>query len=143
MYNVEDILARLQNGESADAIAQSFTDALNNAIQKKKEEDAIKTAYNEKVERLTTVIDEVLSFVEDFYPEFIPEDADIEITTEEIEGIIAAFDTYMPKYAALTQSMAELEKLCSKPSRATSKTNVKIATNNDAITSFLRSNGLL
>ena len=46
MYSVDNLLAQLKNGESADSIAKSFSDALNEAIALQKEEqekDSIKT----------------------------------------------------------------------------------------------------
>lgn len=44
MYNMEDILARLRNGENADAIATELTNAMNSALEAHKAEVAAKEA---------------------------------------------------------------------------------------------------
>ena len=40
MFNQEEILKRLQNGESSEAIAKEMSDALNKAVKAKEEADA-------------------------------------------------------------------------------------------------------
>lgn len=152
MYNVEDILTRLQNGESADAIAQSFADALNGAIQKKNEaESAAKVAYEKKVAALTDIIDAVIDFIEEFYPQMIPNGVDLEFDAEDVEGIIEALDDSMPKFMELQSALSALESLKEKKpeaDRVVAKINHKPATftttvSGDAITNFLKANGLM
>lgn len=152
MYNVNDILARLQNGESADAIAQSFADALNGAIQKKNEaESAAKAAYEQKVAALTDILDAVIEFVEEFYPQMIPAGMDFEFDTEDVEDIIKALDDSMPKFMELQNALSALESLKEKEpeaDRVVAKINRKPATltatvSGDAITNFLKANGLM
>lgn len=141
MYNVNDILARLQNGESADAIAQSFADALNGALQKQEEEKAaVAKRHEDKVAALTTVIDSVINFIKEFYPDAF---LDFEYSTEDVESIIETLDNEIPKLKELSEALAELEALTKKP-----KTNSKPATltatvSGDAITNFLKANGLM
>ena len=148
MYNVNDILARLQNGESADAIAQSFADALNGAIQKQQEEKAKR--HEDKVAALTDIIDDVINFIEEFYPDMIPNGVDLEFNAEDVEGVIEALDDSIPKFKELGAALAELEALTKKPEadRVVAKPNSKPATftatvNGDAITNFLKANGLM
>ena len=151
MYNVNDILARLQNGESADAIAQSFADALNGAIQKQQEEKAAEAKRHEdKVAALTDIIDNVIDFIEEFYPDMIPNGVDLEFSAEDVEGVIEALDDSIPKFKELGAALAELEALTKKPEadRVVAKINRKPATltatvNGDAITNFLKANGLM
>ena len=151
MYNVNDILARLQNGESADAIAQSFADALNGAIQKQQEEKAIAAQRHEdKVAALTDIIDAVIDFIEEFYPEMIPAGMDFEFSAEEVEDVIQALDDSMPKFVELNAVLSDLQALTKKPEadRVVAKNNNKPATftatvNGDAIANFLKANGLM
>ena len=138
MYTVNDILARLQNGESADAIAQSFTDALNGAIQKQQEAKAAAAKRHEdKVAALTNIIDDVIDFIEEFYPDMIPNGVNLEFNAEDIEGVIEALDDSVPKFKELSAALADLEAL-TKKSEANTKT-----VSGDAITDFLKANGLM
>lgn len=151
MYNVNDILARLQNGESADAIAQSFADALNGAIQKQQEEKAAAAQRHEdKVAALTDIIDYVIDFIEEFYPEMIPDGVDLEFSAEDAEGVIQALDDSLPKFVELNAALSSLEALTKKPEadRVVAKVNNKpaaftAAANGDAIANFLKVNGLM
>lgn len=151
MYNVNDILARLQNGESADAIAQSFADALNGAIQKQQEEKAAAAQRHEdKVAALTDIIDAVIDFIEEFYPEMIPAGMDFEFSAEDVEDVIKALDDSMPKFVELNAALSSLEALTKKPEtdRVVAKINNKPATftaavGGDAISNFLKANGLM
>ena len=151
MYNVNDILARLQNGESADAIAQSFADALNGAIQKQQEEKAMAAQRHEdKVAALTNIIDDVIDFIEEFYPEMIPAGMDFEFSAEDIEDVIKALDDSMPKFVELNAALSDLQALTKKPEadRVIAKVDRKPATftaavNGDAISNFLKANGLM
>ena len=77
MYNINDILAQLQGGKSADEIAKSFTDALNAAIQKQNEADARRKA---KICDMTNLIEDIIDFISEYYPEVMPKDMDLGIT---------------------------------------------------------------
>ena len=141
MYDVNDILARLQNGENADAIAQEFADALNSAIQKRNEEKADRKA--EKVETLICILDDIIDFVEEFYPELIV-DEDIEVTPEDVERIIEVLDVYAPKFKEMNAALANLEASTSKPSHALKKElPVSFKIDTDPINNFLKQHGLL
>jgi hypothetical protein len=143
MYDVNDILARLQNGENADAIAQEFADALNGAIQKRNEEKAAADRKAEKVETLICILDDIIDFVEEFYPELIV-DEDIEVTPEDVERIIEVLDVYAPKFKEMNAALATLEPLTSKPSHALKKEPpVSFTIDTDPINTFLKQHGLL
>lgn len=148
MYNVNDILARLQNGESADAIAQSFADALNGAIQKQQEEQAaVAQRHEDKVAALTDIIDDVIDFIEEFYPEMIPEGMDFEFSAEDAEDVIKTLDESMPKFVELNAALSNLEAIAKKPEvgRVVSHkpATFTAAVNGDAIANFLKANGLM
>ncbi len=143
MYDVNDILARLQNGENADAIAQEFADALNGAIQKRNEEKAAADRKADKVATLTYILDEVIEFVEEFYPELIV-DEDLEVTPEDVENVIEVLDVYAPKFKELNAALANLESLASKPSPSLKKElPVSFKIDTDPINTFLKQHGLL
>ena len=143
MYDVNDILARLQNGENADAIAQEFADALNGAIQKRNEEKAAADRQADKVAALTYILEDIIEFVTEFYPELIV-DEDLEVTPEEIEHVIEVLDVYAPKFKELNAALAHLEPLPSKPSHALKKElPVSFTIDTDPINTFLKQHGLL
>jgi hypothetical protein len=92
MFNVEDILARLQNGEDVDAIAQEMTDALNDAndqFQKEKEEEEKAREYEAKAKELQKLADlqEILDLMRDFCIEYYCEN------DEDVNTVHAAFAT--------------------------------------------------
>lgn len=139
MYNMNDILAQLQGGQSAEEIAKSFTDALNAAIQKQNEADARRKA---KISDMANLIDDIIDFIREYYPEVLPEDVDLDITEDDVAELIDELD------AAIPQLLKDLEELAAKPTstRETTKkrSGVKSVTfeTNDAIEKFFRQNGL-
>ena len=147
MYNINDILAQLQSGQSADEIAKSFTDALNAAIQKQNEADARRKA---KISDMANLIDDIIDFISKYYPEVLPEDADLDISEDAVTELIDELDTAIP------QLLKDLEKLTAKPiskaepiDTAKKRSGVKSVTFeandfsfDDAIEKFFRQNGL-
>lgn len=136
MYNMNDILAQLQSGQSAEEIAKSFTDALNAAIQKQNEADARRKA---KIRDMANLIDDIIDFIREYYPEVLPEDADLDITDDEVAELIDELDTAIP------QLLKDLEELAAKPtSTRETHPSAKHVTfeANDAIEKFFRQNGL-
>ena len=109
MYNMNDILAQLQSGQSAEEIAKSFTDALNAAIQKQNEATARRKA---KISDMANLIDDIVDFIREYYPEILPEDADLDITDDEVAELIDELDTAIPQ---LTSALKGLEELAAKP----------------------------
>ena len=69
MYSVDNLLAQLKNGESADSIAKSFSDALNEAIALQKEEQEKDSIKVKKTEKMTNIMQLVIDFISEFYPE--------------------------------------------------------------------------
>lgn len=89
---MEDLLTRLENGESADAIAKEFADALNKAeaeYQKAQKEDNLKRVY------MKDVLDDIVEYLATFYPDdekiaaFVDE---YEGTDEDVDKVIAVID---------------------------------------------------
>jgi uncharacterized protein (DUF1778 family) len=143
MYNVNDILARLQNGESADAIAQSFADVLNQAIAAKSVEEEKTKVRAAKVADLTDIIDLILNFINQYYPDLVSE-VDVEVTAEDIESLVDELDNTIAQAKIVTNLMAHPARknvtITTDPSPTMSK---KINNCNDSIMNFLKINGLL
>jgi hypothetical protein len=113
MYNVNDILARLQNGENADTIAQEFADALNGAIQKRNEEEekrkqAAAATRSNKIADLTDILDYILDFIDEYYPE-LAADLDMEIEASDVEAIVDELDRTIPQVVSLTNSLKSIK----------------------------------
>lgn len=131
---MEDILKRLMNGESADAIAKEFTDALNNAMQ---EMEAQKEAEHQKVQKLMdtqNLIDVVIDYIKKYYPEVVADVKSFDLSAEEL---IEALDESLPKVVELNKAVIELDKLLTPVAKKPA------ADAEDSILRFLKLNGLL
>jgi len=131
---MEDILKRLMNGESADAIAKEFTDALNNAMQ---EMEAQKEAEFQKTQKLMdtqNLIDVVIDYTKKYYPEVVADIKEFDLSAEEL---IEALDTSLPKIVELNNAVVELDKLLTPVAKKPA------ADAEDSILRFLKLNGLL
>lgn len=115
MYNMNDILAQLQGGQSADQIAKSFTDALNAAIQKQNEQSEATARRKAKISDMADLIEDIVDFISEYYPEILPEDMDLEITEDEVAELIDELDAAVPQLVQLTSALKGLEELAAKP----------------------------
>ena len=92
MFKVEDILARLQNGEDAGDIAEEMVKVLNEANNKYQEEEEAKAkkaaaeAHVKEVQKLYDLQD-IIDLIHDFCIEYYCE------TNEDINTVQAAFAT--------------------------------------------------
>ena len=116
MINQNDIFTALQNGEDPEAIANSFTDALNAAIKQKAEADAelkAKKAENVRQEKLdfaASLIEDIMDFLEEFYPDVYDEDMR-EAATSHPELLVNAFDQAEAEIKHMKPLFDELERL--------------------------------
>ena len=108
MYNINDILAQLQSGQSADEIAKSFTDALNAAIQKQNEQTKANERRKAKISDMTGLIEDVIDFISEYYPEVMPKDMDLDITEADVAELIDELDTTIPQLASAFKGFEEL-----------------------------------
>lgn len=115
MYNMNDILAQLQGGQSADQIAQAFTDALNAAIQKQNEQSEANARRQAKISDMADLIEDIVDFISEYYPEVLPEDMDLEITEADVAELIDELDAAIPQLVQLTSALKGLEELTAKP----------------------------
>ena len=103
----------LQNGESADTIAQSFADTLNAALQKKQEEEekqekAKAAVRANKIADLTDIMDYILDFIDEYYPE-LAAGLDMEIDAADIEAVVDELDRTVPQVVSLTNSLKSIK----------------------------------
>lgn len=135
-FDVNDILKQLENGTDVNDIAAAAANAINDAMKlqekKKKEAEAQKKmAAAEKVEDLGFLIEEVIDFFNEYYPELL--DGKEEIADAKVREIAAELvDVFDKAYNETLDFM-------------NSDMFKKIAKNNDkdAIKDFLKENGLI
>lgn len=98
MFTTEEILSRLAAGETADAIAASFADSLNAAIQQAEEQKS--TDYK------NDLANNLLDILDDYYATFHPKTANPfhDIAPSDI---VDALDC-LPKCAAMFDAIADL-----------------------------------
>lgn len=134
--DMNDILTRLQNGEDAQKIANEFADMLNGAIAQQKQAEADKVAAQvQKQDELQHVLDAALDWLDTYYPEFKTETAELNAA-----DIIKALDESKNDIVELIEAIGELAAIMEKP--VVKKSNVKVMSADDIITSFLKSNHL-
>ena len=123
MINQNDIFTALQNGEDPEVIANSFTDALNAAIKQKAEADAkaaeeakakqkAENARQEKLDFAASLIEDIMDFLEEFYPDIYDEDMR-EVATSHPELLVDAFDNTEAEIKRMKPMFDELERLIS------------------------------
>lgn len=106
MYSVDNLLAQLKNGESADSIAKSFSDALNEAIALQKEEQEKDSIKVKKTEKMTNIMQLVIDFISEFYPEVV-KNIDINSWTVD-ESLVEETINEMDKLVAEANSLLAL-----------------------------------
>ena len=156
MYNMNDILAQLQGGQSADQIAKSFTDALNAAIQKQNEQSVANARRQAKISDMADLIEDFVNFISEYYPEVLPEDMDLEITEADVAELIDELDAAVPQLVQLTSALKGLEELTTsrvepigtakmtvkRPGTQPVTFEAKEVSFGDAMEKFFRQNGL-
>lgn len=98
MYSVEDILARLQKGESQEDIVKEFTDAMNKASQekaKKDQETEAKAARKQAGEELILAVRKYLKVA---HPEIA---ADVRYDTMAVDEYLDLLDSSLRGIVAL------------------------------------------
>ena len=162
MVNMNDILARLQAGESADAIAQEMVDALNAANAQFIEEQAAAQKANDIAAQKAEFVEEMADIVRDYIMTFHADSyiaemiADQEINPVEIvEMLDASFEQLDQEIRKLKEIekmfsglMAKLDEHHPIPHADNcdcgchDKAIGKIEPNADALMGFLKANGL-
>ena len=162
MVNMNDILARLQNGESADVIAQEMVDALNAANAQFAEEQAAAQKANDIAAQKAEFVEEMADIVRDYIMTFHADSYIAEmIADQEIDPaeIVEMLDQSFEQLDQEIRKLKEIEKMfsglmakldehhpiphadncdCGCHDKATGK----IEPNADALMGFLKANGL-
>ena len=149
MVNQNDIFTALQNGEDPEAIANSFTDALNAAIKQKAEADAkaaeaakakqkAENARQEKLDFAASIIEDIMDFLEEFYPDVYDEDMR-EAATSHPELLVNAFDQAEAEVKRMKPLFDELERLAK---ALDEDKDLKPTPTRNPIEDFLKMNGL-
>ena len=123
MINQNDIFTALQNGEDPQVLANSFADALNAAIKQKAEADAkaaeeakakqkAENARQEKLDFAASLIEDIMDFLEEFYPDIYNEDMR-NVATSHPELLVNAFDQAETEVKRMKPMFDELERLIS------------------------------
>lgn len=146
MFNEKDILARLQNGEDAQAIADEFAKLLNNANktyteeQKKAEAEAkAKQIQQDKEDELAIILEDLKDWMRRYYPkhdEIIIQSFDETSTKDVISMIDGIFELIDLGFASLMTIKSPVEK-----KTADSVTGRKAKPADDVINDFLKSMG--
>lgn len=103
MYSVENIMSLLHEGMTAEEIAKSFTEALNKAVQEKKEID---TRKYQKHADMKSLLEDVLIYINTYHPNVLPEVK--EVDDDDVDELIKAFDDVVPQLETLADMVKEL-----------------------------------
>lgn len=138
MVNQKDILARLQAGESADAIAQELVDVLNAANAEFAKAQEAANQRQEKLDYIEEIGELIRDYVLTFYADSAIADAikDQELDVAEIlDAVDAAFDQ-------LDAEVRKLKQIESMFGGFLSHLEDKNESKPDALRDFLKANGL-
>lgn len=131
MFDTNDILARLRNGESVDDIASAMTDMLNDAEATYKAEQA-KEAENAKVlaTRKRAAAETIFSGVVDYFmaigqPEILDDYRDGKAYDEAIDEIVEGMDALNSTFAALNSLNKSLKSFDKPKAVVAPSTNVR------------------
>ena len=149
MVNQNDIFTALQNGEDPQALANSFADALNAAIKQKAEADAkaaeeakakqkAENARQEKLDFAASIIEDIMDFLEEFYPDVYDEDMR-NAATSHPEVLVDAFDNAEAEVKRMKPLFDELERLAK---ALDDDKDLKPTPTRNPIEDFLKMNGL-
>ena len=149
MVNQNDIFTALQNGEDPQALANSFADALNAAIKQKAEADAkaaeeakakqkAENVRQEKLASAARLIEDIMDFLEEFYPDIYDEDMR-NVATSHPEMLVDAFDNTEAEVKRMKPLFDELERLAK---ALDEDKDLKPTPARNPIEDFLKMNGL-
>lgn len=130
---MNDILKRLENGESAEAIGQEFADLLNKANDTYKASIAANELASRKKELASKMIDLTKEYVNLVAPEIVNEDLD---SMNDPDTIINMLDSTIESLKTLTTLATKLETAAS-PSNFTRPSSVKMS-DDEAIANFIK-----
>lgn len=138
-YNIDDILALLNKGMTADEIAESFTNALNSAIKENE-------ANNQKKEKIADA-DNLVKALNDFIKKYYPDTLIFDFTGEDFINAIDALVPEIKRLNKLTELFTpqnSIDNLAATPKKTTDNPAItpKKTETEDPIAYFLKSFGL-
>ena len=157
MFDVNEILAMLQNGETSETIAQKALDAVNEAARIQKEEEEKQARYEaekaleaQKQMKLDSALDDMISAAI-IYVDLIDEKFADELETwwencsdEEVDGLHASVAALVGMYGALAQldgilgnDIGLVSRLKVDPKSITLPAPKKIKSDDDILANFL------
>ena len=121
MYDKADILARLQNGEDAQTIANEIADLLNEAVAEHAEAEEAKRLQAakeaEKVNAADLVVQHGNAFLKTYYPDLYVSDFDT-LTGKDlikfVDDMLKEYHEFKKSIKNFDQLIADLEKLDAK-----------------------------
>lgn len=131
-YTTEDIMKMMAAGQTPEQIAQEFTDALNAAISKSKED----TVKKERVAAIQSIGDQILAFVQKYYPNMYDESLRKQFDAAALDKVIA------DAYDEVNQMHGVMEKFFAGSIKNKSTCAKTMKNSDDAIKSFLKKYGL-
>ncbi len=115
MFDSKDILARLQNGESPQKLADELAEALNSALNQYDEIQEQQREKKLKIADAQNTVNTLLDFVETYYPDLYDEEFRTEFTGEvfvkAIDDTIAEVEKLKTSIKNLDQLMKDYEEL--------------------------------
>lgn len=131
-YTVEDMMKRMAAGQTPEQIAQEFTDTLNAAISKSKEN----TVKKERVAAIQSIGDQILAFVQKYYPDMYDEKLRKSFNAAELDQVIA------DAYNEVNQMQSVMDKFFAGSIKSKPTCAKTVRDSDDAIKNFLKRYGL-
>ena len=144
MMNVDEILARLQNGETMDDIAADISKALTAAEQKfqeEKEKKAAEAAALEEEAKLNDLAETILLAIEEYVSVKCPEATDAEGIDMEVAEFREMLDDFLDTIVTMKGLFGGFAAPAFKVPKTEPKAPKKVKTADDKIADFLKTMG--
>ena len=144
MMNVDEILARLQNGETMDDIAADISKALTAAEQKfqeEKEKKAAEAAALEKEDTLDDLAQTILLAIREYVSIKCPEAIDVEGVDMEVAEFREMLDDFLDTIVTMKGLFGGFAAPAFKVPKTEYKAPKKVKTADDKIADFLKTMG--
>lgn len=136
MFYKDEILARLANGEDAQVIADDLAKTLNDAIQEHLDTQAANEKKSVKADRIAFIMNDILDFMEDYYPELYDKELRDFDKNELLEFVEDAIEETKKMRSVLSEIDGALDELI-KAIKASEEKKCK-PKSSDPIADFLR-----
>ena len=144
MMNVDEILARLQNGETMDDIAADISKALTAAEQKFQEEqekEIAEAAALEKEAKLNDLAETILLAIGEYVSIKCPEAIDVEGVDMEVAGLREMLDDFLDTIVTMKGLFGGFAASAFNVPKTEPKAPKKVKTADDKIADFLKTMG--